>query len=474
MGRTSTLFSQTIAFVICGILTSPDAHAQNETPNASNNDSNTPPTTDAPAQDTTGNISKETQVKEKVEKKSKRLVKNELSGTGLGIFGGADLAVIFTSPTSKTFKLIESSQLGFAPVFKFGGSVFTRRIILDLGLGLQFASYSGKIIALPTADDFGEVTFEPFSKPYTFSQTTMYVESGARLRIEKKFQLGLLANILFSTKSANFSSLPEIEPPEKYMALVGPQFLYETNFRKYISRFGASFLISLTGTNRAAYIANLHAGLGSFIINPTTVITKKTETRTRTKVTREVIQLKAQAAEVTDNVSFIFDSQMVNFKLNSAELNPRSGQFITALGEMFARENELWGKLRVEGHTDSRGSQVYNKKLSTLRARSVVDQLEKAGISRDRMEFEGLGASQLLVSPEQNDVDYARNRRVEIKILGLKDARTIRKYIEELQAKFFGRSPEIRAVPLPTQSSPDTSQEQQAPVWDPGLESENK
>jgi outer membrane protein OmpA-like peptidoglycan-associated protein len=183
-----------------------------------------------------------------------------------------------------------------------------------------------------------------------------------------------------------------------------------------------------------------------------------------------VIQLKAQSAEITDNVSFIFDSQMVNFKLNSAELNPKAGQFITALGELFARENGLWDKLRIEGHTDSRGSQVYNKKLSTMRARSVADQIIKSGVPGNKIEHEGLGSSQLLVSPEQNDVDYARNRRVEIKILGLKDARALKKYVEELQEKFFGKRPEQRAIPIPKPTVPDSTAPQ-APVWDPGLES---
>jgi outer membrane protein OmpA-like peptidoglycan-associated protein len=458
------LAASVLALSFCGIVVNKSVFAQDAT------DGLDPTSAKRPAgKGAAGSINEETQVKEKVQRKTQKVVKNEFSGTGLGIFGGADLGLVFTSPSNKTYKLMESSQLGFAPVFKFGASVFTQRIILDAALGLHYSRYSGKIISLPLADDFGDVSFVPFNESYTRNQLGMHAEAAARLRIKQAFQVGLLGSLIFSTESAGFLSITSVDTPEKFIALIGPQFIYETNLSKNISRFGASFLVSLTGTNRNSYIANLHAGIGSFIINPRTVVTTKKETRTRTKVTREVIQLKAQSADITDNVSFIFDSQMVNFKLNSAELNPRSGQFISALGEIFARENELWDKLRIEGHTDSRGSVVYNKKLSTMRARSVADQLIKSGVAKEKLESEGLGSSQLLVSPEQNDVDYARNRRVEIKILGLKDARALKKYVEEIQGKFFGARPEQRAIPIPQPTTPESSAPQ-APVWDPGLE----
>jgi outer membrane protein OmpA-like peptidoglycan-associated protein len=432
---------------------------------------------DAPAGDSSagssaGSINEETQVKEKVQRKTQKVFKNEFSGTGFGIFGGADVALVFTSPSDKNFKLIESSQTGFAPVVKFGATVFTQRIILDADIGLHYSSYSGKILSLPNADDFGDVTFVPYNQPYSRSQLGMHVDAAARLRIQQAIQIGLAGGLIFSTDSAGFRSVPELEKGESYMALVGPQFIYEAPMGKYISRFGASFQMALTGSYRSVYLAGLHAGLGSFIINPRAVITTKKETRTRTKVTREVIQLKAQSAEITDNISFIFDSQMVNFKLNSADPNPRSAEFITALGEMFVRETQLWEKLRVEGHSDSRGSKVYNKKLSNMRAKSVADILVKTGVAADRIESEGLGAEQLLINPERNDVDYARNRRVEIKILGLKDARAIKKYVEELQAKFFGKKSAPPAMPIPQPTAPDPTapKEPQAPVWDPGLD----
>jgi hypothetical protein len=146
---------------------------------------------------TRGPINEETQVKVKVQRNTQKVVKNEFSGTGFGLFGGADLGMVFTSPLTSTYKRIESSQLGFAPAFKFGASVFTQRIILDASLGLHYSRYSGKIVSLPQADDFGEITFVPYNESYNRTQLGLHVDAGARLRIKQEFQLGLLGGLIF-------------------------------------------------------------------------------------------------------------------------------------------------------------------------------------------------------------------------------------------------------------------------------------
>ncbi len=68
--------------------------------------------------------------------------------------------------------------------------------------------------------------------------------------------------------------------------------------------------------------------------------------------------------------------------------------------------------LTIEGHTDNRGSERYNQKLSRKRAKAVYDYLSKKGISQDRMKFKGLGAKEPVGS---NETPRGRklNRRVE-------------------------------------------------------------
>lgn len=68
-------------------------------------------------------------------------------------------------------------------------------------------------------------------------------------------------------------------------------------------------------------------------------------------------------------------------------------------------------RIRVEGHTDSKGSDVYNQELSQRRAQSVANALIQRGVDPSRMEVIGYGESQPISS------DDAMNRRVNIVII---------------------------------------------------------
>ncbi|MDF4204563.1 OmpA family protein [Maribacter sp. SA7] len=78
-------------------------------------------------------------------------------------------------------------------------------------------------------------------------------------------------------------------------------------------------------------------------------------------------------------------------------------------------------KLKVNAHTDSRGTEAYNLWLSDKRAESTVNYMIKEGISKDRLTSEGFGESELLndcsdgvkCSAAQHDI----NRRSEFIIV---------------------------------------------------------
>ncbi|HUI26978.1 MAG TPA: OmpA family protein [Candidatus Kryptonia bacterium] len=67
----------------------------------------------------------------------------------------------------------------------------------------------------------------------------------------------------------------------------------------------------------------------------------------------------------------------------------------------------------VEGHTDSRGSDAYNDKLSLRRATAVRDYLAKLGVAADRMSVGGKGEREP-VADNKTDEGRAQNRRVEL------------------------------------------------------------
>lgn len=73
-------------------------------------------------------------------------------------------------------------------------------------------------------------------------------------------------------------------------------------------------------------------------------------------------------------------------------------------------------KIEIGGHTDSRGSADYNKKLSNDRAQSVVNYLIEKGIDSSRLTYKGYGKDQP-VATNETDEGRQENRRVEFKVI---------------------------------------------------------
>ncbi len=73
-------------------------------------------------------------------------------------------------------------------------------------------------------------------------------------------------------------------------------------------------------------------------------------------------------------------------------------------------------RFTVEGHTDSSGSASFNKKLSELRAQSVVDWLVNNGIPVSRLSAIGYGEDKPIAS-NATRAGRAQNRRVEINLI---------------------------------------------------------
>ena len=72
-------------------------------------------------------------------------------------------------------------------------------------------------------------------------------------------------------------------------------------------------------------------------------------------------------------------------------------------------------RIRINGYTDSYGSEAANKRLSRSRAGIVMDALKGTGISADRMEVAGHG-SQNPVASNATEEGRAQNRRVTVEV----------------------------------------------------------
>ncbi|MBN2060438.1 MAG: OmpA family protein, partial [Deltaproteobacteria bacterium] len=103
----------------------------------------------------------------------------------------------------------------------------------------------------------------------------------------------------------------------------------------------------------------------------------------------------------------------VTFDTNSAVVKPGLYSEIDRVAGVLRRYPETL--IRVEGHTDSVGTEEYNLDLSIRRANSVRDLIVQRGINASRIQPVGFGETTPVAT---NDTEAGRqlNRRVEIKI----------------------------------------------------------
>ncbi len=91
-------------------------------------------------------------------------------------------------------------------------------------------------------------------------------------------------------------------------------------------------------------------------------------------------------------------------------------------------------QIRVEGHTDFRGSDEYNLKLSSHRAKAVVDKLVEYGVEPDRLEWVGRGELQPIASNKTAE-GMAQNRRTEFRITAVQEIREGETVTEKKEVK---------------------------------------
>lgn len=114
-------------------------------------------------------------------------------------------------------------------------------------------------------------------------------------------------------------------------------------------------------------------------------------------------QLKMNTSGVYfPNVNFDFDKRAVN-----AEGKSRCQKIAETL------RNEGSVHVVLQGHTDSVGTEEYNKKLGMDRAEAVRGELTTLGIAQDRLSTVTFGESQPL-EPGNSPEAMAANRRVEV------------------------------------------------------------
>lgn len=132
------------------------------------------------------------------------------------------------------------------------------------------------------------------------------------------------------------------------------------------------------------------------------------------KEMREVLA-RSEAAAVTreGNLLSVTFKGDVTFDTNSAELRPGLYNEINRVAGVLNQYPDTL--IRVEGHTDSKGSDEYNMDLSKRRANNVKTLLVMRGVAENRIEVVGYGKT-MPVATNDTEAGRQKNRRVEIRI----------------------------------------------------------
>jgi outer membrane protein OmpA-like peptidoglycan-associated protein len=149
---------------------------------------------------------------------------------------------------------------------------------------------------------------------------------------------------------------------------------------------------------------------GSYIINTTKegYIFKSDSVVIEKQVVNKVIlldKIEVDKTVILNNIHFDFDK---------ATLKSESYVEIEKVVRLLKENPTVI--LELAGHTDNIGAAYYNKRLSQRRAKAVVDELIKQGISSDRLKSVGYGMEKP-IAPNDTEKGRALNRRTEFKIL---------------------------------------------------------
>ncbi len=128
--------------------------------------------------------------------------------------------------------------------------------------------------------------------------------------------------------------------------------------------------------------------------------------------------LKAEFLLSPLEVGNIIDLDNIFYDFDKSTLRPESKRELDQLVRALAMLPGL--DIQLRSHTDSRGTESYNKDLSQRRAQSVVDYLIDNGIAASRFTAKGFGESQLVNEcsdgVECSEEKHQNNRRTEFEI----------------------------------------------------------
>lgn len=125
----------------------------------------------------------------------------------------------------------------------------------------------------------------------------------------------------------------------------------------------------------------------------------------------------------------------VEYDFNSFTLRPKSMEILDKIVEILKVNDNL--SIELSSHTDARGNDAYNLKLSQGRAQSCVDYIVSKGIAKKRIQATGYGETKPIIpeseiekmvpKSEEFETAHQKNRRTAFRVIGESNINIINK-----------------------------------------------
>ena len=140
------------------------------------------------------------------------------------------------------------------------------------------------------------------------------------------------------------------------------------------------------------------------------------------EVVYEILLNPRQVAIKKDmDLAKVFEIKEIKFDYNKANTRPDAEVELTKIVEVMREYPKM--KIDIRSHTDSRGADSYNLKLSDRRAKATLEWMVKQGIERKRLTAKGYGETQLVNGCSNGvpctDEEHQANRRSEFIIVSM-------------------------------------------------------
>jgi peptidoglycan-associated lipoprotein len=114
-----------------------------------------------------------------------------------------------------------------------------------------------------------------------------------------------------------------------------------------------------------------------------------------------------------------FRVENIYYDLDKFDIRPDAAVELDKLVQTLLDNPTL--KIELGSHTDTRGQDMYNLRLSQKRAESAINYLVSKGIERTRLEALGYGETELLIENAKTEEEHQVNRRTEFKIVEIEE-----------------------------------------------------